>query len=96
VPIQIKPEVKSNVPRDLTIKFDESIGTSSNGTNHRLQHVLGLGTIWDRVIEELHQTDPNLSTELLIRAAARSQGVKRIGWRIRQEIVNAIRRVIGQ
>lgn len=94
-PDQSRPEARPSTRFDASINWSVPARAPSNGTNHRLQHALGLGTQWDRVVEELHGTNPDLGIELLVRAVARSQGVKRIGWRIRQEIMNAIRRVVG-
>lgn len=95
-PMQTRPMSESNAQLDLTMKWNESTRMADNITIHRLQRALEIESVWDKVIAELYQKDPNLAPELLMRAAAQSQGVKRIGWRIRQEIMAAIRKVTGQ
>jgi hypothetical protein len=95
-PTQTRTVSEPNAQLDLTIKWNESTRIANNITIHRLQRALEVESAWDKVITELHQKDPNLTPELLMRAAAQSQGIKRIGWRIRQEIMTAIRKVTGQ
>lgn len=85
-----------NAQLDLTMKWNESTRMADNITIQRLQRAPEIESVWDKVIAELDQKDPNLGPVLLMSAAAQSQGVKRIGWRIRQEIITAIRRVTGQ
>ena len=95
-PMQTRPMSEPNAQLDLTMKWNESTRMANNITIQRLPRALEIESVWDKVIAELHQKDPNLGPVLLMRAAARSQGVKRIGWRIRQEIMAAIRKVTGQ
>ena len=95
-PMQSRSKSEPNAKLDLTMKWNESTKMADNITIQRLKRSPEIESVWEKVIAELHRNDPNLGAELLMSAAARSQGVKRIGWRKRQEILTAIRRVTGQ
>jgi hypothetical protein len=92
---QSSPASPADLGLDLFMQWNTLASSLGAGTNRRLQSALQVESTWDEVVEELHRTQPELDIEQLLREAARSKGVKRIGWRIRQEIRNAIKRVLG-
>jgi very-short-patch-repair endonuclease len=93
-PSQPSPSPQADLALDRSIPRDASASSPHTGTNRRLQRALDVESTWDKVVEELHRTQPQLDTEQLLREAARSKRVRRIGWRIRQEIGDAIKRVL--